>query len=119
LRHRVHRFARLLQHGWGVFAVSYRGFGGSTGSPSETGLLLDADAAYAFCTERYTAEQIVVWGESLGTGVAVALASKQPVGRLILEARAAQLAERAGLKLTEGRLVLRYFTRRFASAPPK
>jgi fermentation-respiration switch protein FrsA (DUF1100 family) len=37
-----------------VFAVSYRGFGGSTGSPSETGLLLDADAAYAFCTERYT-----------------------------------------------------------------
>jgi uncharacterized protein len=54
LRHRASRFAQLVQDGFGVFAVSYRGFGGSTGSPSETGLLLDADAAYAFCTERYT-----------------------------------------------------------------
>jgi hypothetical protein len=97
LRHRASRFAQLVQHGFGVFAVSYRGFGGSTGSPSETGLLLDADAAYAFCTERYTTEQIVVWGESLGTGVAVALASKQPVGRLILEAPFTSAAEVAQL----------------------
>ena len=65
LRHRVHRFARLVQDGFGVFAVSYRGFGGSTGSPSETGLLLDAAAGYAFCADRYGAERIVVWGESL------------------------------------------------------
>ena len=64
MRHRVHRFARLVQDGFGVVAVSYRGFGGSTGSPSETGLLLDADAGYAFCTDRYAAERIVVWGES-------------------------------------------------------
>ena len=86
LSHRVDRFARLVQDGFGVVAVSYRGFGGSTGSPSETGLLLDAAAGHAFCTDRYAAKRIVVWGESLGTGVAVALAGKHAVGRLILEA---------------------------------
>ena len=97
LRHRAHRFTRLVQDGFGVVAVSYRGFGGSTGSPSETGLLLDAAAGYAFCTDRYAAERIVVWGELLDSGVAVALASKQPVGRLILEAPFTSAAEVAQL----------------------
>ena len=97
LRHRADRFAQLVQSGFGVVAISYRGFGGSTGSPSETGLLLDADAAYAFCTDRYPAERIVVWGESLGTGVAVALASKQRLGRLILEAPFTSAADVARL----------------------
>ena len=97
LRHRADRFARLVQDGFGVFAVSYRGFGGSTGSPSETGLLLDAAAGYAFCMDHYAAERIVVWGKSLGSGVAVALASKHPVGRLILEAPFTSAAEVAQL----------------------
>ena len=86
-----------MQNGFGLFAVSYRGFGGSTGSPSETGLLRDAAAAYSSCTDRYPVERIVIWGESLGTGVAVALASKQPVGRLILEAPFTSAAEVARL----------------------
>lgn len=97
LRHRSDRFGELVQSGLGIVALSYRGFGGSTGSPSETGLLLDADAAYSFCTDRYTAERIVVWGESLGTGVAVALANKQPIGRLILEAPFTSAADVARL----------------------
>ena len=66
--------------------MSYRGYAGSTGHPSEQGLLQDAAAAYAFTTARYAADRIVVWGFSLGTGVAVALAADQPVGKLILEA---------------------------------
>ena len=45
----------------------------------------DALAAYAFTRARYPAERIVLWGESLGTGVAVALAAQQPVGHLILQ----------------------------------
>jgi uncharacterized protein len=97
LRHRAKRFTQLVQNGFGLFAVSYRGFGGSTGSPSETGLLRDAAAAYSSCTDRYPVERIVIWGESLGTGVAVALASKQPVGRLILEAPFTSAAEVARL----------------------
>ncbi|MBR1122657.1 alpha/beta hydrolase [Bradyrhizobium lablabi] len=80
------RFDELIADGIGVVALSYRGYFGSSGSPSEQGLLKDAAAAYAFTTARYSADRIVVWGFSLGTGVAVALAAEQPVGKLILEA---------------------------------
>ena len=48
------------------------------GSRASSGLLQDAAAAYAFTTARYSADSIVVWGFSLGTGVAVALAAEQP-----------------------------------------
>jgi uncharacterized protein len=80
------RFRRLISDGTGIVAVSYRGYAGSSGQPSEQGLLQDAAAAYAFTTARYSADKIVVWGFSLGTGVAVALAAEQPVRRLILQA---------------------------------
>src|ERR1700712_5801219 len=80
------RFRDLIADGAGVVALSYRGYAGSSGQPSERGLLQDAAAAYAFTTARYGTERIVVWGFSLGTGVAVALAADQPVGKLILEA---------------------------------
>ena len=53
--------------------------------PTEDGLIGDARAAYAFANARYPAARIVLWGESLGTGVAVALAAEKPVSRLILE----------------------------------
>src|SRR5262249_11276597 len=82
---RARRFRRLTDDGFGLVALCYRGYGGSTGSPSETGLLLDADAAYAFARQHYPVERIVVWGESLGTGVAVALAAERQVGRVLLE----------------------------------
>ncbi len=83
---RVHRFAWLVADGYGLVALSYRGYGGSTGSPSETGLILDAQAAYDFAVARYAAKRIVVWGESLGTAVAVALGADKPIGALILDA---------------------------------
>jgi fermentation-respiration switch protein FrsA (DUF1100 family) len=83
---RVSRFNGITADGTGLVALSYRGYAGSTGAPSEQGLLLDAAAAYGFATERYDARRIVAWGFSLGTGVAVAVASGHLVGRLILEA---------------------------------
>jgi len=85
LRYRVDRFRALIADGMGLVALSYRGYGGSTGSPSETGLIADAEAAYAFAVARYPATRIVAWGESLGSGVAVALGSTQRIGRLVLE----------------------------------
>jgi fermentation-respiration switch protein FrsA (DUF1100 family) len=85
LRGRVERFRALTADGSGLVALSYRGYGGSSGRPSESGLLADAGAAYAFALARYPAERIVLWGESLGTGVAVALAAEKPVARVILE----------------------------------
>jgi uncharacterized protein len=80
------RFREIIADGTGVIALSFRGYAGSSGQPSESGLLQDAAAAYAFTTARYGADRIIVWGFSLGTGVAVALAADQPVGKLILEA---------------------------------
>jgi len=80
------RFRSIIADGTGVVALSYRGYAGSTGKPSEQGLLQDAAAAYAFTTGRYRADDIVLWGFSLGTGVAVAIAADHPVSRLILEA---------------------------------
>jgi uncharacterized protein len=82
----VGRFKAITSDGTGLVALSYRGYAGSTGSPSEVGLLQDAAAAYAFTTARYSADRIVAWGFSLGTGVAVALASEHVIGKLILEA---------------------------------
>jgi uncharacterized protein len=90
---RVSRFKGMTSDGTGLVALSYRGYAGSSGQPSERGLLQDAAAAYAFALAHYEAARIVVWGFSLGTGVAVALAAEHPVGKLILEAPYTSTAE--------------------------
>jgi fermentation-respiration switch protein FrsA (DUF1100 family) len=82
----VPRFREMTEDGTGLLALSYRGYGGSSGHPTETGLLADADAAYDFAAARYARERIAAWGFSLGTGPAVALASTHQFGKLILEA---------------------------------
>jgi uncharacterized protein len=87
------RFREIIADGTGVVALSYRGYAGSSGQPSEQGLLQDAAAAYAFTSARYNVDRIVVWGFSLGSGVAVALAAEQPVGKLILEAPYTSIAD--------------------------
>jgi alpha-beta hydrolase superfamily lysophospholipase len=86
LRYRVERFRKLMDNGIGLVGVEYRGFGGLSGSPTEAGLIADAEAAYAFAITRYWPQELVLWGESLGTGLAVVLASEKSVGRVILEA---------------------------------
>jgi fermentation-respiration switch protein FrsA (DUF1100 family) len=83
---RVARFEQLIADGAGLVALSYRGYFGSTGRPSEQGFLRDAAAAYAFAATRYPVDRIALWGVSLGTGPAVALAVERPVGKLVLEA---------------------------------
>jgi len=85
LRWRVERFRALTADGSRLVALSYRGYGGSSGRPSEAGLMDDAQAAYAFAAALYPAGRIVIWGESLGSGLAVALAAQKPVGRVVLE----------------------------------
>lgn len=87
------RLRAISADGIGVVAVSYRGYGGSTGSPGEAGLIEDAAAAYEFARQHYAADRIVPWGFSLGTGVAVTLAAERSVGGLILEAPFTSLAD--------------------------
>jgi hypothetical protein len=86
LVHRAERFRALTSRGFGLLAIDYRGYGGSSGSPSEGGMGVDAETAYVFAAARYATNEIAVWGESLGTGVAVALAAERPVGHVVLEA---------------------------------
>jgi len=83
---RAKRHKVTIIDGTGLIAVNFRGYGGSTGAPTEDGLHRDALAAYAFAAERYAPQRIVLWGQSLGTGIAVRLAAEKPVGKLILEA---------------------------------
>jgi fermentation-respiration switch protein FrsA (DUF1100 family) len=83
---RVGRFHWLIADGIGLVALSYRGYGGSSGSPSEEGLIRDAVTAYNFAVTRYQPARLVLWGESLGTAVAIALAAGHKVSSLILDA---------------------------------
>jgi uncharacterized protein len=80
------RFRDIVSDGTGLIALSYRGYAGSSGQPSEHGLLSDAAATYAFAASRYETGRMIAWGYSLGTGVAVAQAAEHPFGGLILEA---------------------------------
>ncbi len=85
--HRGEHIARLRRAGSAALVLDYRGYGKSEGSPSESGLLLDAHAGYDWLVnEGWSAERIVIHGESLGSTVAVLLAAQVPCGGVVLEA---------------------------------
>ena len=87
LAYRSDKARVLLDRGYGVLLAAYRGYGGSGGSPSEAGLLADGRAALDFLGEAgVTPGDIVLYGESLGSGVAVAMAGEYDVAALLLEA---------------------------------
>lgn len=76
-----------LEAGYGVLLLSYRGYGGSDGRPTEVGLYNDARAAIAYAVAQGAAiGRVALYGESLGTGVAVKMAVEHDVGALVLEA---------------------------------
>jgi fermentation-respiration switch protein FrsA (DUF1100 family) len=98
LNWRVSRDRSLVADGSGLLAVSYRGYEGSTGSPSEDGMHLDAAAAYEFAIDHQIApDRIVLWGHSLGTGVAVRLAAERKIKALVLEAPYTSVADVAAM----------------------
>ncbi|NNE21825.1 MAG: alpha/beta hydrolase [Rhizobiales bacterium] len=81
------RITHYTKAGFGVLYVSYRGYGGSTGSPTEDGLVADGLAGYDWLVSRgVSADDIAVVGESLGSGVAVQVAGKRSVAAMALEA---------------------------------
>jgi fermentation-respiration switch protein FrsA (DUF1100 family) len=83
---RVPRFRALMASGYGLLAVSYRGYGGSTGSPTQKGLMEDGETTYFEARARgYDGDRIVLMGESLGTGVAIALAARHEAAALVLD----------------------------------
>ena len=72
----------LLFRNHSVYLVNYRGYGGSTGSPAETGLYLDALAIYDHLQEKHSSISVI--GRSLGSGVASYLAAERTVDKLVL-----------------------------------
>ena len=77
----------LAKIGVNILAVDYRGYGKSEGKPDEAGVYHDADAAYDYLIKQrhFRAEDIFIYGHSLGGAVAVNLASRRPCGGLIVQ----------------------------------
>ncbi len=84
ITHRAGHAAEIAAAGSSLLLLDYRGYGRSEGRPSERGLYRDADAAYDYLAAR--GYRILLHGESLGTAVAVELASRRPCVGVILEA---------------------------------
>ena len=80
-------YAGLLRLRLNLLAFDYRGYGESKGSPSEAGLYRDADAAYRYLREELEipSDRIILFGHSLGSAVAIDLASRLPAAGLIVE----------------------------------
>ncbi len=88
--------SQLYAMGVNVLMPEYRGYGESGGEPSEAGLYMDADASYQYLIDKGVApENIILYGFSLGSGVATDLASREEVGGLILEAAFTSLLDAA------------------------
>lgn len=93
---RRERIRAYLDLGRGVYMMSYRGYSGSTGSPTERANVADAKLAYDdLLRESVAAKDILIYGESLGTGVAVQVAREKPTLGLILDSPFTSVAERA------------------------
>ena len=87
LADRSDRIARYINRGIGVFIMTYRGYGGSTGQPSERKNVADGKLAYdTLVSSGVAPEDIIIYGESLGTGVAVQVGAEKRASGLILDA---------------------------------
>ena len=85
LNERATRFGYLASTGAGVIAFSYRGYGGSGGAPTEALLHSDAREIYDALIKTYPENRIILFGESLGTGVALELATHVNPAGIILD----------------------------------
>jgi uncharacterized protein len=108
--YRGQHFREITAAGSSVLIIDYRGYGKSTGRPSEKGLYADAQAAYDYLLKTTRPQNIVVHGESLGTAVAVDLASRHHCEGVVLEAAFTAASEVAGTVLPViGPLLIRSF----------
>ena len=92
--HRVEKFRRILEAGYGFLFLEYRGYGGNPGKPTEMGLHTDARAALGFLASREIPYQkVILYGESLGCGIAVRAALGHRFFAVILEAPYTSIAD--------------------------
>jgi len=95
ISHRLEKLAILRSLGANVFIVDYRGYGRSEGTPNEPGTYLDAQAAYDHLTKerKIAPSTVIVYGESLGSAVAVDLASRTTLGGVVIEEAFTSIAD--------------------------
>jgi fermentation-respiration switch protein FrsA (DUF1100 family) len=87
ITHRDLSAETIIRAGSSVLLLDYRGYGKSEGRPTEAGVYLDAAAAYEWLIAKgYKAGQIILHGESLGTAIAVELATRKACAGVVLEA---------------------------------
>jgi len=92
--HRVNKFEPFIDAGYGLFFLEYRGYADNPGKPSEKGLLYDALAAIEFLSKnKIKSEKIILYGESLGCGIAVKLSSEAEFAATVLEAPYTSIAD--------------------------
>ncbi len=95
---RAERMRSYTQLGYGMLMMTYRGYGGSTGEPSERVNVADARLAYdTLIATGVPSHQIVIYGESLGSGVAVRVAAERIVAGVVLDAPYTSVVELAQL----------------------
>ena len=93
------RFQVFAEKGWGVVAATYRGYPGSTGKPSEEGLVSDGVAIFDRLVDGgVPANDIILAGYSLGSGVAVAVAAEREPCAVLLHAAFSSIAEVAAAR---------------------
>jgi fermentation-respiration switch protein FrsA (DUF1100 family) len=97
LANRAGTFKSFTDKGFGILALGYRGYGKSTGTPTERGLYRDARAAITYLQFEFGVpmNQIILYGESLGSGVAVHMAKEYRPAGVVLEAPYTSVANRA------------------------
>tara|TARA_B110000438_G_scaffold169997_1_gene162486 strand:- start:574 stop:1374 length:801 start_codon:yes stop_codon:yes gene_type:complete len=85
---RAYRIERYIKNGWGVLLLSWRGFSGNKGNPTEKNLYEDASSALNWLKNKKNTDfkNIVIYGESLGSAVAVQLSTQNNFKSVILEA---------------------------------
>ena len=92
---RAHKFRFLADQGHSVMLISYRGYGGNPGRPSERDIISDSALALEWLLkkENISSKETVLLGESLGSGAAIALAAKYPVRGLIFDTVYSSIAD--------------------------
>lgn len=99
ISHRLEKISIFYNLGLNIFIFDYRGYGKSFGVPSESGLYLDADAAYNYLTRKIGISKpgLIIYGESIGGAVAIDLARKRSVSALITEETFTSIKDMSGM----------------------
>ena len=85
---RSHRIEKYIENGWGILLLAWRGYSGNKGKPTEFNLYHDAESSFKWIEQNTPTmkNNIIIYGESLGAGVAVEMATRYTFKSIVLEA---------------------------------